>query len=581
MATACIKKYLIGDQQYPFFWNYQMSKKTILIVGGVAGGATAAAHARRLSEEAEIIIFERGPYVSFANCGLPYYVGGEITEKEDLMVQTPENLLCRFNLDVRVMSEVTTIDPNGKRIEITAANSNEKYWQSYDELILSTGAKPLKPPIPGIDRPGHFTVRGIPDVEAINGWITSQKAQRAVVIGGGFIGLEMAEQLQKSGLQVSVVEAIAQVMSPLDLEMAGWLHKELQAHEVALYLGDPVAQFNSPDKKEPAAASIVELKSGAQLPADVVILGLGVQPETGLAKNAGLTIGEKGGIQVNEFLRTSDPHIWAIGDAIEVQDFITHERVLIPLAGPANRQGRIVAENILGEPIKYPGTCGTSILRLFDCTVASTGTNEKTLRRLNLQYEVVYLHPPSHATYYPGAHKLAMKILFHPENGKLLGAQIAGQDGVDKRIDVLATALKAGMTVHDLEDLELAYAPPFGSAKDPVNLAGMVAQHVVHHDIQNAQWHEVDNLNPKETILLDVRDNDEHGKGFIPGSKNIPLPELRKRVDELPKDKEIIVYCQTGQRSYFACRLLTQKGFKAKNLSGAYRTWEIAKNNNL
>lgn len=558
-----------------------MSKKTILIVGGVAGGATAAAHARRLSEEAEIIIFERGPYVSFANCGLPYYVGGEITEKEDLMVQTPENLLCRFNLDVRVMSEVTTIDPNGKRIEITAANSNEKYWQSYDELILSTGAKPLKPPIPGIDRPGHFTVRGIPDVEAINGWITSQKAQRAVVIGGGFIGLEMAEQLQKSGLQVSVVEAIAQVMSPLDLEMAGWLHKELQAHEVALYLGDPVAQFNSPDKKEPAAASIVELKSGAQLPADVVILGLGVQPETGLAKNAGLTIGEKGGIQVNEFLRTSDPHIWAIGDAIEVQDFITHERVLIPLAGPANRQGRIVAENILGEPIKYPGTCGTSILRLFDCTVASTGTNEKTLRRLNLQYEVVYLHPPSHATYYPGAHKLAMKILFHPENGKLLGAQIAGQDGVDKRIDVLATALKAGMTVHDLEDLELAYAPPFGSAKDPVNLAGMVAQHVVHHDIQNAQWHEVDNLNPKETILLDVRDNDEHGKGFIPGSKNIPLPELRKRVDELPKDKEIIVYCQTGQRSYFACRLLTQKGFKAKNLSGAYRTWEIAKNNNL
>lgn len=557
-----------------------MNKKCILIVGGVAGGATAAAHARRLSEEAEIIIFERGPHVSFANCGLPYYVGGEITEKEDLLVQTPENLLCRFNLDVRVMSEVTAIDPADKRIEFTLADSNEKYWQSYDELILSTGAKPLKPPIPGIDRAGHFTVRGIPDVEAINRWITLQKAQRAVVIGGGFIGLEMAEQLQRRGLQVSVVEAISQVMSPLDPEMAGWLHKELQSHEVALHLGDPVAQFNLPNEENPAAASIVELKSGAQMPADVVILGLGVRPDTTLAKEAGLTIGEKGGIKVNEFLRTSDPHIWAIGDAIEVQDFVTKEQVLIPLAGPANRQGRIVAENIFGEPTKYPGTCGTSILRLFDFSVASTGANEKTLRRLNLQYDAVYLHPPAHATYYPGAHRLAMKILFHPENGKLLGAQIIGKDGVDKRIDVLATALKAGMTVHDLEDLELAYAPPFGSAKDPVNLAGMVAQHVVHHDIQNAQWHEIANLNQKESILLDVRDADEHSEGFIPESKNIPLPELRKRMDELPKDKEIIVYCQTGQRSYFACRLLTQRGFKAKNLSGAYRTWQIATNSN-
>jgi rhodanese-related sulfurtransferase len=390
----------------------------------------------------------------------------------------------------------------------------------------------------------------------------------------------MAEQLQRRGLQVSVVEAISQVMSPLDPEMAGWLHKELQSHEVALYLGDPVAQFNSPDEVNPAAASIVELKSGAQVPADVVILGLGVRPETTLAKEAGLTIGEKGGIKVNEFLRTSDPHIWAIGDAIEVQDFVTKEQVLIPLAGPANRQGRIVAENIFGESIKYPGTCGTSIFRLFDFSVASTGANEKTLRRLNLQYEAVYLHPSAHASYYPGAHRLAMKMLFHPGNGKLLGAQIIGKDGVDKRIDVLATALNAGMTVHDLEDLELAYAPPFGSAKDPVNLAGMVAQHVVHNDIQNAQWHEIANLNHKESILLDVRDADEHSEGFIPESKNIPLPELRKRMDELPKDKEIIVYCQTGQRSYFACRLLTQKGFKAKNLSGAYRTWQIATNSN-
>ena len=556
-----------------------MTKKTILIVGGVAGGATAAAHARRMSEEAEIIIFERGPHVSFANCGLPYYVGGEIKEKEDLLVQTPENLRHRFNLDVRVMSEVTIIDPLNKRIEVSSTTSNEKYWKSYDELILSTGAKPLKPPIPGIDRPGHFTVRGIPDVESINEWITRQKARRAVVIGGGFIGLEMTEQLQKSGLQVSVVEAIAQVMSPLEPEMTGWLHQELQNNGIDLHLGDPVDQFIAPKKDDPTAASIVELKSGAQLSADVVILGLGVQPETTLAKKAGLKIGEKGGIQVNEFLGTSDPHIWAIGDAVEVQDFVTQEPVLIPLAGPANRQGRIVAENIFGNHIKYPGTCGTSILRLFECCVASTGANEKTLKRLNLQYDVVYLHPPSHATYYPGAHKLSMKILFHPENGKLLGAQIVGQDGVDKRIDVLATALKAGMTVHDLEDLELAYAPPFGSAKDPVNLAGMVAQHVVHHDIQNTQWNEIENLDSSQSILLDVRDADEHDLGFIPNSQHIPLPELRKRIDELPKDKEIIVYCQTGQRSYFASRFLIQKGFKAKNLSGAYRTWKIANQN--
>jgi NADPH-dependent 2,4-dienoyl-CoA reductase/sulfur reductase-like enzyme/rhodanese-related sulfurtransferase len=557
-----------------------MNKKKILIIGGVAGGATAAAHARRLSEEAEIIIFERGPYVSFANCGLPYFVGGEITEKEDLVVQTPENLHARFNLDVRVLSEVTSIDPLNKRVEISTINSEKNYWESYSELILSTGAQPLKPPIPGIERPGHFTVRGIPDVEAINEWITTQKAQYAVVIGGGFIGLEMVEQLKKKGMQVSVVEALAQVMPPLDPEMAGWLHKELKTHKVTLYLEDPVSRFNSPNTENQAASSIVELKSGALLPADLVILGLGVRPVTDLAKNAGLNIGSKGGIQVNDFLRTSDPNIWAVGDAIEVRDFVTQKQVLIPLAGPANRQGRIVAENIFGGSIKYTGTCGTSILRLFDLTAACTGANEKTLHQLSLPYDVVYLHPPSHATYYPEAHKLAMKILFHPNSGRLLGAQIIGEEGVDKRIDVLATALRAGMTVHELEDLELAYAPPFGSAKDPVNLAGMVAQHVVHHDIEDAQWHEIENLSPDQTFLLDVRDEDEHNQGFIPGSQHISLPELRQRVNELPKDKEIIVYCQTGQRSYFACRFLIQKGFKAKNLSGAFRTWKIAKDSN-
>lgn len=555
-----------------------MVNKKILIVGGVAGGATAAAHARRISEDSDIVVFEGGPYVSFANCGLPYYVGGEIKEKEDLLVQTPENLHARFNLDVRVMSQVTKIDPSRKQMEVSVVNSNKKYWENYDELLLSTGAKPLKPSIPGIDRPGHFPVRGIPDVEEINEWIITHKAQRAVVIGGGFIGLEIVEQLQKRGMQVSVVEALDQVMASLDYEMASWLHKDLQDHGVTLHLKDPVSKFNPPENDNHASASIVELKSGTLLPADVVILGLGVRPNIDLAKNAGLEIGEKGGILVNEFLRTSDPHIWAIGDAIEVRDFVTKEQVVIPLAGPANRQGRIVAENIFGKSFKYTGTCGTSILRLFELVVACTGANEKTLRRLNMLFDKVYLHPPAHATYYPGAQKLAMKILFHPRSGKLLGAQIIGEEGVDKRIDVLATALKAEMTVHDLEDLELAYAPPFGTAKDPVNLAGMVAQHIVHHDIENAQWDEIEKLIPEKSVLLDVRDQDERDQGFIPNSKHISLPELRSRFNELPKDKEVVVYCQTGQRSYFACRFLIQKGFKAKNLSGAFRTWKTAKN---
>lgn len=552
-----------------------MQKKRILIVGGVAGGATAAAHARRLSEEAEIVMFERGPHVSFANCGLPYYVGGEITDKDDLLVQTPEGLRLRFNLDVRVLSEVIAIDPANKKIEIFNIRSGEKYWESYDDLVLSTGASPLKPPIAGIDLDGHFTVRNIPDIEAISSWIKNHQSQRAVVVGGGFIGLEMVEQLHRLGLQVTLVEALPQVMAPLDPEMAAWLHQKLRDNNVQLHLNDPVSKFDIPTPEE-AQASIIELKSGQRIPADVVILGLGVRPEIKLGKDAGLEIGEKGGFRVDDFLQSSVPHIWAIGDAIEVRDFVTGGWTLIPLAGPANRQGRIVAENIFGNSRKYPGTLGTSILRLFDLAVASTGANEKTLKKMNIPHDVVHLHPPSHATYYPGAHPITMKILFAPETGKLLGAQFLGQDGVDKRIDVFATALMAGMKVHDLEDLELAYAPPFGSAKDPINLAGMVAEHVVRGEVQNCQWHEIAELDPEKAVVLDVRDEDEREAGHIPGSLHIPLSELRNRFSELPKDREIITHCKTGQRSYFALRFLVQQGFKVRNLSGSYCTWKIA-----
>jgi NADPH-dependent 2,4-dienoyl-CoA reductase/sulfur reductase-like enzyme/rhodanese-related sulfurtransferase len=552
-------------------------RKRILIVGGVAGGATAAAHARRVSEDAEIIIFERGPYVSFANCGLPYYIGGEIPDKDDLLVQTPEGLRSRFNLDVRVMSEVVELVPTKQQIRICDLNSNKEYWETYDDLVISTGASPLRPPIPGIDQEGIFSVRGIPDVEAILNWINEKEVANVVVIGGGFIGLEMVEQLHGRGLSVTLVEGLPQVMAPLDPEMAAWLHQELDSRDVEMHLNDPVARFDKPEPNAKGAA-IVELKSGTRIAADMVILGIGVRPESELIKNAGLETGDRGGIRVNDNLRTSNPNIWALGDAIEVRDFVTGEWTLVPLAGPANRQGRIVAENIFGGSMKYSGTCGTAILRCFEMVAACTGANEKTLQKQKIPYEVVHLHPASHANYYPGAKRIAMKILFDPGNGRLLGAQVLGKDGVDKRIDVLATALKSGLTIHDLEDLELAYAPPFGAAKDPVNLAGMVAQHVIQEEIQNTQWHEVATLDSQKSVLLDVRDDDEREEGYIPESLHIPLPELRQRLSELPDDREIIAYCQTGQRSYFACRLLMLNGFKARNLTGAYRTWKIAQN---
>jgi NADPH-dependent 2,4-dienoyl-CoA reductase/sulfur reductase-like enzyme/rhodanese-related sulfurtransferase len=556
-----------------------MKPHRLVIIGGVAGGASAAARARRLSEEAEIIVLERGPHVSFANCGLPYFVGGEIVNEEDLLVQTPKSLHSRFNLNVRVNSEVVSIDREAKVVNVRELANGREYALPYDALVISTGAAPLTPPIPGIGRDGHFVVRNVPDVVRIKSWISESEDTRAVVVGGGYIGLEMAEQLVRhGGVSVSLVEALPQVMAPLDPEMAAWLHLELQQHGVELCTGSAVAAFEAPSDAEPARASIVVLKDGRRLPADVVILGMGVKPESALAKAAGLEIGERGGIRVNERMQTSDPAIYAVGDVVEVRDVITVAWSLIPLAGPANRQGRIAADNIMGRSASYHGTQGTAVLRLFGLTAGCTGANEKALRAAGIACEVLHLHPASHAGYYPGAEPIALKVLFAPDTGKLLGAQAVGRDGVDKRLDVFATALKAGMTVHDLAELELAYAPPFGSAKDPVNLAGMAAQNVLAGDVALAQWHEVAALDPAKTVVLDVRRADERAKGCIPGSMHIPLDELRARLGELPKDKEIIASCQSGQRSYFACRLLAQHGFRVRNLAGSWRTWFAARN---
>ncbi len=553
-----------------------MSAKRVVVVGGVAGGASAAARARRLSEDAEIIVFERGPHVSFANCGLPYYVGGEIARRDDLLIQTPESLRARFNLDVRVSSEVITLDRQSKHVRVRDLTTGKEYREHYDALVLAPGSVPLKPPIPGIDRDGHFTVRNVPDVEKIMAWIQSGSARRAVVVGGGYIGLEMTEQLQRRGLAVAVVEALPQVMAPLDPEMAAWLHQELRANGVELILNDPVAGFEPPRAGEESRASVVVLKSGQRLPADLVVLGLGVRPETALARAAGLEIGPTGGIRVDAHLRTSDPAIWAVGDAIEVLDTVTGLPSLIPLAGPANRQGRIAADNVFGRPSRYDSTCGTAIVRLFKLTAGCTGANEKSLRKANTAFHALHLHPGSHAGYYPGSSPIALKILFATGSGKLLGAQAVGSDGVDKRIDVLATALRAGMTVHDLAELELAYAPPFGSAKDPINLAGMAAQNVLAGDVALAQWYELAHLDPQRSLVLDVRSDIERHAGAIPGSLHIPLPQLRHRLSELPKDREIVVSCQSGQRSYYAARLLSQRGFHVRNLTGSYRTWKTA-----
>lgn len=545
-----------------------MSKK-VLIVGGVAGGASAAARLRRIDETLEIILFEKGEYISFANCGLPYYIGGSIEEREMLFVQTPEAMKERFNIDVRVRNEVISIDSHKRTVQVKNHITNTIYEENYDDLILSPGSKPLRPPIPGINGNNIFSLWTVPDVDAIHEYISKNKPKNAVVVGGGFIGLEMAENLYDRNINVSIVEAAEQVMGPMDYDMASLIHNHILSKNVHLYLGNGVKEFVSEGKK-----TKVILQDGKSIDADLIILSIGVRPNTEFIKNSSLKLNERGGIKVNEYLETSEAHIYAVGDAIEVEDFVNKSITMIPLAGPANKQGRIAANNIVGKKEKYNGTQGTSIAKVFDLTVASTGNNEKTLKQKSIPYISSIIDSKSHAGYYPGALPMTIKLLYSTE-GKILGSQIIGYDGVDKRIDVIATALRFEKTVFDLEELELAYAPPYSSAKDPVNMAGYVAANIIKKDMEIIHWDEIEKLDLDKSIILDIREDIERELGYIPNSIHIPLDNLRKRINELPKDKEIVVYCQVGLRGYIAYRMLTQKGFKqVRNLTGGYKFYD-------
>lgn len=543
-----------------------------LIIGGVAGGATVAARLRRMDEKANIILFERGKYVSYANCGLPYYIGDTINNREKLFVQTAKGFTDRFRIDIRTEQEVTAIRPDKKEVEIKNLSTGETYTETYDKLVLSPGAEPLRPSIEGTGSKKIFTLRNVPDTDTIKNYVNTENPKRAIVVGGGFIGLEMAENLHDLGIQVDVVEMANQVMAPLDFSMAAIVHRQLTDKGVGLHLEDGVSRFEEKD-----GGVTVHLRSGKQIATDMVLLSIGVRPETKLAKDAGLAIGERGGITVNDYMQTSDANIYALGDAVEVRHLVTGQPALIPLAGPANKQGRIVADNIVfGNKKKYPGSIGTSIAKVFDLTVAAAGANAKLLQRNNIPYISSYTHGASHAGYYPGAVPLSIKILFAPENGKLLGAQIVGFNGVDKRIEMLAQVIQRGGTVHDLAELEHAYAPPYSSAKDPVNMAGFVAENILNKKSRIIQWRELAEL-PADTIRIDVRTHDEYKLGTIPGFINIPVDELREHLDELPKEKPIVVTCAVGLRGYLAYRILVQNGFKhVRNLSGGYKTWSVA-----
>ncbi|MEA5480246.1 FAD-dependent oxidoreductase [Pseudanabaena galeata UHCC 0370] len=548
-----------------------VDQKRILIIGGNAGGASCAARSRRLSETAEIIVFEQGSFVSFANCGLPYYIGDVITDEKKLLVANVALFRDRFNIDVRLECEVMAINREAMQITVKNRQTGAIYQESYDALVLATGAAPIIPPLAGIDLTGIFVVRTIPDSRQIRTWIADHQAKRAVVVGGGFIGLEMAENLVNRGIEVTLIESQSQVMSPLDPEMVVSVQETIRSHHVNLVLGDSVSKFKRNDH-----GIAVTTKSGATHTADIVILGIGVRPETALAKAAGLEIGDRGGIRVNEQMQTSDRKIWAVGDAVEVKDFVTGEWTLIPLAGPANRQGRIAADVICEAcPSTFRGVQGTSVCGAFGLTIASTGVNEKTLKRLDWEYEKVYLHPIHHAGYYPDAKPIDLKLLFSKEDGRILGAQAVGEEGVEKRIDAIAIAMQMGATVFDLKEAELCYAPQFGSAKDPINMAGMIAANVLRGDATLVHWEQLSNLDGR--LLLDVRNVDEFEAGNVQGAVNIPLPQLRDRLNELNPEQEIWVYCQVGQRGYYATRMLSLNGFKAYNLSGGFKTFQAVK----
>ncbi|NOH43343.1 CoA-disulfide reductase [Vibrio cyclitrophicus] len=545
----------------------------IVIIGGVAGGASAAARARRLSEDAKIIMLERGNFVSFANCGLPYHIGGDIKERGKLLLQTPESFLARFNVDVRVMNEVISIDRPNKTVTIKDLLDGSEYIETYDFLLLSPGAGPIVPAIPGIDNPLTHSLRNIPDMDKILATLTGNKPQHATVVGGGFIGLEMMEAFHQLRIKTTLIEMADQVMTPVDREMAGFVHAEIKEKGIDLKLK---VALESVEYKKENQSLLLSLDSGEQIETGILIMAIGVRPETILASQTGLKIGELGGIWTTPTLQTSDPSIYAVGDAIEEQDFVTGAQTMVPLAGPANRQGRMAADNMLGRQESYQGTQGTAICKIFDLAIASTGKNEKQLKRDGIDYEKVFVHTASHASYYPGAEIVSFKMLFDPKNGKILGAQAAGKDGVDKRIDIMAVAQRAGMTVEQLQHLELTYAPPYGSAKDVINQAAFVATNIIKGDATPIHFDEIDNLGDDQ-LLLDVRNPDEMKTvGYIEGAVNIPVDQLRKRMNELPKNKEIIIYCQVGLRGNVAYRQLVHNGFKARNLIGGYRTYITA-----
>ncbi len=548
-----------------------MSKK-VLIVGGVAGGASTAARLRRLDENVEIILFERSPYISFANCGLPYYIGGTIKERESLLVQTPEAMKARFNIDIRVENEVIDINPTQKTVTVLDIKTSTKYEESYDELVLSPGSTPIKPPIPGIESSNIFSLWNIPDTDRIKHFVTEHKVKTATVVGGGFIGIEMVENLHELGIEVNLVEMLDQVMTPLDYEMAQIVHSHLSTQGVHLYLKNGVKEF-----KYEQGFTHVKLQDGTSLASDMVILSIGISPNGELAKSAGLTTNARGGIVVDEYLRTSDPNIYALGDVIEVVDYMTKDKTMVPLAGPANKQGRIVANNICKRQSTYEGSQGTSVAKIFDLTVANTGLNEKTLNKMGKvygkDYFVTIIQPKSHAGYYPGAFPMTLKVIFDT-SGKVLGAQNIGVEGIEKRIDVIATSLRFDGTIYDLQRLELAYAPPYSSAKDPVNMAGFAAENILKKDQEVVLWRDIDTFNKETTLIVDVREDIEVELGKIDGAVHIPVNDLRDRIDELPKDKTIVIYCAVGIRGYIATRILKQHGLDAKNLIGGYNLYK-------
>ncbi len=543
----------------------------IVIVGGVAGGASAATRARRLSEDSHIVLFERGPNVSFANCGLPYYVGGEIADRDKLLVVSPERLRERYKLDVRIRSSVEAIDRRAKTVRVRDLASGREYDEPYDKLILAPGARAVLPDVPGIDLPGIFTLRDLSDVDRIKKLVDGGTG-RAVVVGGGYIGLEMVENLVRRGIATTLVQSQDQLLSSFDKEMTTSIAAHLAAHGVEVILNNSAVSFTQADQ-----GLEVRLRSGRVLPARLVVVGIGVRPENKLAVAAGLAVGPRGGIRVNEHLQTDDPDIYAVGDAIEVEDFVLKVPTQIPLAGPANRQGRLAANHIFGHAdTRYRGTQGTAIVGIFGKTAAMTGASEKSLEHAGRAYRKVYIHSNNHAGYFPGAEVMALKVLFDPIDGKILGAQAVGGDGVDKRIDVLSMAIQAGMTVFDLEESELAYAPQYGSAKDPINMAGFVASGLIRGEHPQTEVERILDPTPgRGPFLLDVRTPEEFEQGHIPEAVNIPVDELRHRLSEIPQDCEVIAYCQVGQRGQLATRILLQTGFRASNLGGGYKTYRL------